>query len=121
MSGRVLKSMTFSMTLHSLMYGSLKIGHFLGSYVFQSKWAPATLGKKFDENYLLDVQQRKTTLLVFFACIRELSTQVNLRASCQHSIFNRMMKLTKSRNEHLFYFPYETRFKKSLTHPPKDR
>lgn len=61
--------------------------YFLGSFVFQSKPAGTTNGQEFDENDLLDGQQRMTTLLMLFACIRDLSTESNVRASCQRSIF----------------------------------
>lgn len=63
--------------------------YFLGSFVFQSKPAGTTDEQEFDENDLLDGQQRMTTLLMLFACIRDLSTEANVRASCQRSIFQK--------------------------------
>lgn len=63
--------------------------YFLGSFVFQSKPAGTTYGQEFDENDLLDGQQRMTTLLMLFACIRDLSTEDNVRTSCQRSIFQK--------------------------------
>src|SRR2546428_341621 len=47
--------------------------YFLGSFVFQSKKLLAPSGQEFFENDLLDGQQRMTTLLLLFACIRDLS------------------------------------------------
>ena len=61
--------------------------YFLGSFVYQSKKAGSTSGQKFDENDLLDGQQRMTTLLILFACIRDLSDKPNVKKSCQQSIF----------------------------------
>jgi uncharacterized protein with ParB-like and HNH nuclease domain len=61
--------------------------YFLGSFVFQSKRARPALGQGLDENDLLDGQQRMTTLFLLFACLRDLSTSNNVRASCQRSIF----------------------------------
>jgi hypothetical protein len=63
--------------------------YFLGSFVFQSKPAGTTDEQEYDENDLLDGQQRMTTLLMLFACIRDLSTEANVRASCQRSIFQK--------------------------------
>ena len=61
--------------------------YFLGSFVYQSKKAGSTPGQEFDENDLLDGQQRMTTLLMLFACIRDLSNNPKVKASCQRSIF----------------------------------
>ncbi|MBY4766728.1 DUF262 domain-containing protein [Burkholderia ambifaria] len=63
--------------------------YFLGSFVFQSKPAGTTDDQEFDENDLLDGQQRMTTLLMLFACIRDLATEENVRTSCQKSIFQK--------------------------------
>lgn len=63
--------------------------YFLGSFVFQSKKADAAHGQDFDENDLLDGQQRMTTLLMLFACIRDLSDSEKVRPSCQKSIFQK--------------------------------
>ena len=63
--------------------------YFLGSFVFQSKKADAAHGQEFDENDLLDGQQRMTTLLMLFACIRDLSDDDQVRPSCQKSIFQK--------------------------------
>lgn len=61
--------------------------YFMGSFVYQSKRAGTVPGQKFDENDLLDGQQRMTTLLMLFACIRDLSGNPKVKASCQRSIF----------------------------------
>lgn len=63
--------------------------YFLGSFVFQSKRADASHGQQFTENDLLDGQQRMTTLLMLFACIRDLSDSERVRPSCQKSIFQK--------------------------------
>lgn len=61
--------------------------YFLGSFVYQLKRAGSEAGQVFDENDLLDGQQRMTTLFMLFACIRDLSDNAKLRKSCQESIF----------------------------------
>lgn len=43
----------------------------------------------FDENDLLDGQQRMTTLFMLFACIRDLSSDPDLREACQASIYQK--------------------------------
>ena len=63
--------------------------YFLGSFVFQSKKADVARGQEFNENDLLDGQQRMTTLLMLFACIRDLSDSDKVRPSCQKSIFQK--------------------------------
>jgi len=63
--------------------------YFLGSFVFQSKKADAAQCQEFNENDLLDGQQRMTTLLMLFACIRDLSDSEKVRPSCQKSIFQK--------------------------------
>jgi uncharacterized protein with ParB-like and HNH nuclease domain len=63
--------------------------YFLGSFVFQAKKADPAHGQDFDENDLLDGQQRMTTLLMLFACIRDLSDSDKVRPSCQKSIFQK--------------------------------
>jgi uncharacterized protein with ParB-like and HNH nuclease domain len=63
--------------------------YFLGSFVFQSKSANAETGQDFLENDLLDGQQRMSTLLMLFACIRDLSDVVSVRESCEKSIYQK--------------------------------
>lgn len=58
--------------------------YFLGSFVFQSKEAK----DHFQENDLLDGQQRMTTLMLLFACIRDLSTDAVVKSSCQRAILS---------------------------------
>lgn len=61
--------------------------YFLGSFVYQFKRAGSAPGQKFDENDLLDGQQRMTTLFMLFACIRDLSDNPKLKKACQAAIF----------------------------------
>ena len=61
--------------------------YFLGSFVFQNKKADANGDAEFDENDLLDGQQRMTTMLMLFACIRDLSKDPNAKKNCQKSIY----------------------------------
>ena len=61
--------------------------YFLGSFVYQLKRAGSAAGQVFDENDLLDGQQRMTTLFMLFACIRDLSDNQKLQKSCQVAIF----------------------------------
>lgn len=61
--------------------------YFLGSLVYQSRKAVEEKGEKFDENDLLDGQQRMTTLFLLFACIRDLSGNENAKRSCHKAIF----------------------------------
>jgi len=61
--------------------------YFLGSFVFQSKRADSAQGQAFDENDLLDGQQRMTTLLMLFACIRDVTMDPDAKKDCQDCIF----------------------------------
>ncbi|MDY7024981.1 MAG: DUF262 domain-containing HNH endonuclease family protein [Pseudomonadota bacterium] len=61
--------------------------YFLGSFVYQSKKAGSAPGLLFDENDLLDGQQRMTTLFMLFACIRDLVDVPQLKKGCQRSIY----------------------------------
>ena len=63
--------------------------YFLGSFVFQSKKANAEIGQDYLENDLLDGQQRMTTLLMLFACIRDLADAGSVRESCEKSIYQK--------------------------------
>lgn len=60
--------------------------YFLGSFVFQSNKAIPAQGQEFDENDLLDGQQRMTTLLLLFACIRDLTKDKFAKEACQKCI-----------------------------------
>ena len=57
--------------------------YFLGSFVFQNRKAEG----EFEENDLLDGQQRMTTMLMLFACIRDLSDNDKAKRACQKAIF----------------------------------
>lgn len=66
--------------------------YFLGSFVFQSKAAQTEKGQEFDENDLLDGQQRMTTLLLLFAVIRDLAKDPDAKDDCQRCIFQKASK-----------------------------
>jgi uncharacterized protein with ParB-like and HNH nuclease domain len=78
--------------------------YFLGSFVFQSKRANAAGGQAFDENDLLDGQQRMTTLLTLFACIRDLAVDEEAKKDCQDSIYQKgsLYKNIPERNRLVF-------------------
>lgn len=61
--------------------------YFLGSFVYQSKKTSDAQKLTFNENDLLDGQQRMTTLFMMFACIRDLSSNNKLKKACQESLF----------------------------------
>jgi len=61
--------------------------YFLGSFVFQSKTATPEIGQEFNENDLLDGQQRMTTLLMLFAVIRDLAKESKAKETCQECIY----------------------------------
>jgi len=69
--------------------------YFLGSFVFQTKKAGSVPGQEFDENDLLDGQQRMTTLLMLFACIRDLYDDPDVRKACSRSIFQEGNEILK--------------------------
>ena len=61
--------------------------YFLGSFVYQSKKAGSTPGQEFQENDLLDGQQRMTTLLMLLACIRDLSDDADVKAASSEAVY----------------------------------
>ncbi len=63
--------------------------YFLGSFVFQAKKADPKRGQEFDENDLLDGQQRMTTLLLLFSCIRDLAQDKEAKEDCQNCIYQK--------------------------------
>lgn len=63
--------------------------YFMGSLVFQAKPADRAAGRPYDENDLLDGQQRLTTLLLLLAVLRDTSTNEDLRTTCQSCIFQK--------------------------------
>jgi len=69
--------------------------YFLGSFVFQTKKAGSVPGLEFDENDLLDGQQRMTTLMMIFACVRDLCPDPDVREICTSSIFQKGNKIHK--------------------------
>ncbi|MTV50522.1 DUF262 domain-containing protein [Heliobacillus mobilis] len=66
--------------------------YFLGSFVFQAKAANPAMGQAFDENDLLDGQQRMTTLLLLFAVIRDLADDPDAKDDCQKCIYQKSSK-----------------------------
>lgn len=63
--------------------------YFLGSFVFQAKKADPARGQEFEENDLLDGQQRMTTLLLLFACMRDLAQDEEAKSDCQDCIYQK--------------------------------
>ncbi len=63
--------------------------YFPGSFVFQSKLAQSEKGQEFDENDLLDGQQRMATLLMLFAVLRDLSQDPQAKKDCQECIYQK--------------------------------
>ncbi len=61
--------------------------YFLGSLVFQAKPIDKNVGRNFEENDLLDGQQRLTTLLLLVAVLRDLTGDASLRKTCQEFIY----------------------------------
>ena len=61
--------------------------YFLGALVYQSKCVAQSEGQEFDENDLLDGQQRMSTLLMLFAVIRDLVDDPKAKKSCQSCIY----------------------------------
>jgi len=69
--------------------------YFLGSLVFQSKKAGSVPGQQYDENDLLDGQQRMTTLLLLFACIRDVSDNQGVQEACKAAVFQQGNPITR--------------------------
>lgn len=69
--------------------------YFLGTFVYQSKKAGSEPGQQFDENDLLDGQQRMTTLLLLFACIRDISCEEEVKAACTDAVFQKGSTITR--------------------------
>lgn len=67
--------------------------YFLGSLVFQAKPADKSIGRDFDENDLLDGQQRLTTLLLMLAVLRDLSDDAEIKDICQRCIHQKASRL----------------------------
>lgn len=68
--------------------------YFLGSFVFQSKPASGD-GQAFDENDLLDGQQRMATLLMLFGVIRDLAEDPQAKKDCQECIYQQASQYRK--------------------------
>jgi len=63
--------------------------YFLGSFVFQSKPAAPEKGQTFDENDLLDGQQRMATLLMLFGIVRDFAKDPQAKIDCQECIYQK--------------------------------
>ncbi len=65
--------------------------YFLGSMVLR-KTTRSEDGVSFEEHELLDGQQRLTTLMLMFACIRDRVTDTNLQDSCRKMLYQKENK-----------------------------
>ncbi len=79
--------------------------YFLGSFVFQSNRVDHSKGEEFDENDLLDGQQRMTTLLMLFAVIRDRLDDTNAKETCQKYLYQKANKFTKIPERPRLVFP----------------
>lgn len=86
--------------------------YFLGSFVYQSKSADAKSGQEFNENDLLDGQQRMTTLLLLFSTIRDIATDDKAKDKCQDCIIQEGSEYTKT--------PERSRISFSIRHNAQD-
>jgi uncharacterized protein with ParB-like and HNH nuclease domain len=77
----LLDDLTFAMT------EKRDFEYFLGSFVFQSRAAAPEKGQEFDENDLLDGQQRMATLLMLLAVLRDLAQDPKAKKDCQECIY----------------------------------
>jgi len=69
--------------------------YFLGSFVYQARRAVSDPTLEYDENDLLDGQQRMTTLLMLFACIRDMCANPDVQDTCITSIFQKGNSIKK--------------------------
>lgn len=87
--GELLDDLAFAMTEKP------DFEYFLGSFVFQSKAAAPEKGQEFDENDLLDGQQRMATLLMLFAVLRDLAQDKKAKKDCQECIYQEASQYRK--------------------------
>jgi hypothetical protein len=87
------------------MAGKPDFEYFLGSFVFQSKKAAPDKGQEFEENDLLDGQQRMATLLLLFAVIRDLAQNLKAKAECQGCIYQEARPYRKVPERTRLFFP----------------
>ncbi len=88
--------------------------YFLGSFVFQSRTADQSKGEKFDENDLLDGQQRMSTLLMLFAVIRDIAADEDARSDCQECIHQEARKYKKVPERVRLEFPIRVEVQKFI-------
>jgi hypothetical protein len=87
--------------------------YFMGSFVFQAKPAGTEKNQEFDENDLLDGQQRLTTLLLILAVMRDLTDHKEIKETCQSFIFQKPNKYKHIPERMRFVFrvrPMEEKF-----------
>jgi len=87
--GELLDDLTFAMSEKP------EYEYFLGSFVFQSKVAAPEKGQEYDENDLLDGQQRMATLLMLFAVLRDLAKDIRAKKDCQECIYQEASQYRK--------------------------
>jgi len=95
--------------------------YFLGSFVFQSKVAQPEKGQEFNENDLLDGQQRMTTLLLLFAVIRDLASDPDAKDDFRGASTKRQANTRRYLNGRDSCLAFEKRFKYSSSHLSKMR
>lgn len=61
--------------------------YFLGAFVFQKRAAGSAPGQNYDENDLIDGQQRLITLLLLFAVMRDLTNDPQMRKTCHERVY----------------------------------
>lgn len=66
--------------------------YFMGSIVYQVKPADPAQGQPYEENDLLDGQQRMTTILLLMAVMRDVAVDDQLKATCQECIYQESNK-----------------------------
>ena len=79
--------------------------YFLGSFVYQTNRANPAERRKFDENDLLDGQQRMTTLLLLFSVIRDKVSEQKAKDACKKRIFQEENKYERiSGRSRIFFY-----------------
>lgn len=63
--------------------------YFLGTFVFQKRAVGSRPGQNYEENDLMDGQQRLTTLLLLFAVLRDMSNDSQIKDTCQECVYQK--------------------------------
>lgn len=95
--------------------------YFLGSFVYQSKRVDQSEGQEFDENDLLDGQQRMTKLLMLFAVIRDLVDCPKAKKSCQECIYQDGDEFKKIPERSRLVFPIRPEVEEFINEYIKER